>query len=312
MTNKNVLVAGGAGFLGSHLVESLVADGNNVTVIDNLCTSTVDNIKHISDIEFINQDICSISYLNHQKRYHEIWNLACPASPPLYQKDPLFTLDTNYLGTRNLLRLACEHDAKFFQASTSEVYGDPEVHPQPESYRGNVDPTSIRSCYDEGKRIAETLCVEYSRIHKVETRIVRIFNTYGPRLSDSDGRVVSNFISQALSNDPITIYGDGKQTRSFCYVDDLIRGFRLLMDSDANAEPVNLGNPSEFSILELAEIVLELTESKSKIVFKDLPKDDPKQRKPDITKAKQLLDWQPQIDLRQGLNRMINFARQAR
>ena len=310
MTNKNVLVAGGTGFLGSHLVESLVADGNNVTVIDNLCTSTVDNIKHISDIEFINQDICSISYLNHQKRYHEIWNLACPASPPLYQKDPLFTLDTNYLGTRNLLRLACEHNAKFFQASTSEVYGDPEVHPQPESYRGNVDPTSIRSCYDEGKRIAETLCVEYSRIHKVETRIVRIFNTYGPRLSDSDGRVVSNFISQALSNDPITIYGDGKQTRSFCYVDDLIRGFRLLMDSDANAEPVNLGNPSEFSILELAEIVLELTESKSKIVFKDLPKDDPKQRKPDITKAKQLLGWEPQIDLRQGLNKMINFARQ--
>lgn len=312
MTNKNVLVAGGAGFLGSHLVESLVADGNNVTVIDNLCTSTIDNIKHISDIEFINQDICSISYLNHRKRYHEIWNLACPASPPLYQKDPLFTLDTNYLGTRNLLRLACEHDAKFFQASTSEVYGDPEVHPQPESYRGNVDPTSIRSCYDEGKRIAETLCVEYSRMHKAETRIVRIFNTYGPRLSDSDGRVVSNFISQALSNDPITIYGDGKQTRSFCYVDDLIRGFRLLMDSDANAEPVNLGNPSEFSILELAEIVLELTESKSKIVFKDLPKDDPKQRKPNITKAKLLLDWQPQIDLRQGLNRMINFARQAR
>ena len=312
MTNKNVLVAGGAGFLGSHLVESLVADGNNVTVIDNLYTSTVDNIKHISDIEFINQDICSISYLNHRKRYHEIWNLACPASPPLYQKDPLFTLDTNYLGTRNLLRLACEHDAKFFQASTSEVYGDPEVHPQPESYRGNVDPTSIRSCYDEGKRIAETLCVEYSRMHKVETRIVRIFNTYGPRLSDSDGRVVSNFISQALSNDPITIYGDGKQTRSFCYVDDLIRGFRLLMDSDVNAEPVNLGNPSEFSILELAEIVLELTESKSKIVFKDLPKDDPKQRKPNITKAKLLLDWQPQIDLRQGLNRMINFARQAR
>lgn len=310
MTNKNVLVAGGTGFLGSHLVESLVADGNNVTVIDNLCTSTVDNIKHISDIEFINQDICSISYLNHQKRYHEIWNLACPASPPLYQKDPLFTLDTNYLGTRNLLRLACEHDAKFFQASTSEVYGDPEVHPQSESYRGNVDPTSIRSCYDEGKRIAETLCVEYSRMHKVETRIVRIFNTYGPRLSDSDGRVVSNFISQALNNDPITIYGDGKQTRSFCYVDDLIRGFRLLMDSDVNAEPVNLGNPSEFSILELAEIVLELTESKSKIVFKDLPKDDPKQRKPDITKAKQLLGWEPQIDLRQGLNKMINFARQ--
>lgn len=310
MTNKNVLVAGGAGFLGSHLVESLVADGNNVTVIDNLCTSTIHNIKHIPNIEFINQDICSISYLNHQKRYHEIWNLACPASPPLYQKDPIFTLDTNYLGTKKLLQLAYEHDAKFFQASTSEVYGDPEVHPQPESYRGNVDPISIRSCYDEGKRVAETLCAEYSRVYDVETRIVRIFNTYGPRLSDSDGRVVSNFISQALSNDPITIYGDGKQTRSFCYVDDLIRGFRLLMDSDVNAEPVNLGNPGEFSILELAEIVLELTESKSKIVFKDLPKDDPKQRKPDITKAKQLLGWEPQIDLRQGLNKMINFARQ--
>lgn len=310
--SKNVLVAGGAGFLGSHLVESLTNDGYKVTVIDNLCTSTFDNIKHIPNVEFINQDICSILYFNLQKRYDEIWNLACPASPPLYQKDPIFTLDTNYLGTKNLLQLAYEHEAKFFQASTSEVYGDPEVHPQPESYRGNVDPTSIRSCYDEGKRIAETLCVEYSRMHKVETRIVRIFNTYGPRLSDSDGRVVSNFISQALSNDPITIYGDGKQTRSFCYVDDLIRGFRLLMDSDVNAEPVNLGNPSEFSILELAEIVLELTESKSKIVFKDLPKDDPKQRKPNITKAKLLLDWRPQIDLRQGLNRMINFARQAR
>lgn len=313
--SKNILVAGGAGFLGSHLVESMVRAGNHVTIIDNLRTSNIKNIRYMlggDQVRFVRESIVNIDPWSTRvnlpkKHYDEVWNLACPASPPLYQKDPIFTLDTNYLGTKNLLQLALVYNAKFFQASTSEVYGDPEVHPQPESYWGNTNTVGIRSCYDEGKRVAETLCVEYSRMYDLQTRIVRIFNTYGPRLASGDGRVVSNFIKQALAGEMLTVYGDGLQTRSFCYVDDLIRGFHLLMESDINAEPVNLGNPGEFSILQLAEIVKNLTNSNSNLVFMPLPGDDPKQRKPDINKAKNLLGWEPKITLEEGLAKMIGY-----
>jgi UDP-glucuronate decarboxylase len=313
MTNmssrKRVLVTGGAGFLGSHLCERLLSRGDEVICVDNYFTGARDNILHLLDnphFEVIRHDICFPLYLE----VDEIFNLACPASPIHYQFDPVQTVKTSVHGAINVLGLAKRVKAKIFQASTSEVYGDPSVHPQPEEYWGNVNPIGPRACYDEGKRCAETLFFDYHRQYGVNIRVVRIFNTYGPRMNPQDGRVVSNFIVQALQDKPITIYGDGSQTRSFCYVDDLIEGFLKLMDApDSVTGPVNIGNPGEFTIRQLAEIVIEMTGSRSEIVQMPLPQDDPLQRRPDITKARELLDWQPTIPLRQGLERTIDYFR---
>lgn len=306
---KRALVTGGAGFLGSHLCDSLLADGYKVVALDNLSTGSLTNLAHLAtnpDFTFGNTDIRS-PFTFHAK-FDEIWNLACPASPPAYQADPVGTIETNYLGAMNVLRLAHVTGAKVFQASTSEVYGDPLVHPQTESYLGNVNTTGPRSCYDEGKRIAETLMTDYSLQYGVRVKIVRIFNTYGPRLNKDDGRVVSNFINQAIRGEDITVYGSGLQTRSFCYVSDLISGFRKLMGTpDECIYPVNIGNPTEFTMLQLAQLVIQKTGSKSKLIFSDLPIDDPKQRKPDITLAKNLLDWEPKIDLSTGLDATIKY-----
>lgn len=304
---NRILVTGGAGFVGSHLCERLLAAGNDVICVDNFFTGSKSNIAHLLSnpyFELIRHDVTFPLYVE----VDEIYNLACPASPVHYQFDPVQTLKTSVHGAINMLGLAKRTKAKIFQASTSEVYGDPEVHPQPESYWGKVNPVGIRSCYDEGKRCAETLFFDYHRQHGVRIKVARIFNTYGPRMHPNDGRVVSNFIVQALKGEDITIYGAGEQTRSFCYVDDLIEGFvRLMGTVDDVTGPVNLGNPGEFTIRQLAERVLSLTGSSSALVFKPLPQDDPRQRQPDISKARQLLDWQPVVMLDEGLQKTIDY-----
>ena len=305
--SKRILITGGAGFLGSHLCERLLNEGNKVFCLDNFYTGFKKNVSHLLDhenFELIEHDV--INPLPDLK-VDQIYNLACPASPPHYQQDPLFTTNTAIFGVINCLELGKKYGARVFQASTSEVYGDPLVHPQPESYWGSVNPIGIRSCYDEGKRVGETLMFDYHRQHGVDIRVVRIFNTYGPRMNPEDGRVVSNFIVQALRGEDITIYGDGKQTRSFCYVDDLLEGFVRLMNQEELIGPVNIGNPGEFTMLELAEKVLEKVESKSKLTFHPLPGDDPKQRKPDISIAKQQLAWEPKINLDKGLDKAIAY-----
>jgi UDP-glucuronate decarboxylase len=305
--NKRILVTGGAGFLGSHLCEKLLDLGAEVLCADNFFTGTRRNIEHLlghKRFELMRHDVCFPLYVE----VDEIYNLACPASPIHYQHDPVQTTKTSVHGAINMLGLAKRVRAKIFQASTSEVYGDPSVHPQPEEYWGNVNPIGTRSCYDEGKRCAETLFFDYHRQHRVKIKVVRIFNTYGPRMHPNDGRVVSNFIVQALQGKDISVYGDGSQTRSFCYVDDLIHGFLALMESpDDIIGPINIGNPREFTIRQLAQTVIEMTGSKSKIIQQALPADDPKQRRPDITKARELLNWQPTIELREGLARTIDY-----
>lgn len=302
-----VLVTGGAGFLGSHLCDRLIAAGHEVLCVDNYFTGSRRNIAHLLAhpmFEVARHDVTFPLYVETD----QIFNLACPASPVHYQHDPVQTTKTSVHGAINMLGLAKRVKARILQASTSEVYGDPDVHPQPEGYWGRVNPIGIRSCYDEGKRCAETLFFDYYRQHNVDIKVMRIFNTYGPRMHPSDGRVVSNFIVQALRGEDITIYGDGQQTRSFCYVDDLIEGMLRLMDTEAGfTGPVNIGNPGEFTMLELAELVLSLTGSKSKLVFQPLPSDDPRQRQPDITVAKERLGWEPQVPLRDGLERTIAY-----
>ena len=305
---KKILVTGGAGFLGSHLCERLVNEKHHVLCVDNYFTGSKKNINHLLDFknfEVIRQDICIPLYLE----VDEIYNLACPASPYYYQWDPIQTMKTSVIGSYNMLGLAKRTGAKILQASTSEVYGDPKVHPQPEEYWGNVNPIGIRSCYDEGKRAAETLFMDYYRVHKIKAKIVRIFNTYGPRMSENDGRVVSNFIVQALTGKDITIYGDGMQTRSFCYVDDLLDAMQAMMNHSDNdfVGPVNIGNPVEFTMWELAHKVIQLTESNSKILQQPLPQDDPRQRRPNISQAKAMFNWEPKIDLEQGLIKTINY-----
>ena len=304
---KQILVTGGAGFIGSHLCERLLKDGNNVICMDNYFTGLKQNIVHLLDnpyFELVRHDVTFPYYVE----VDEIYNLACPASPIHYQFDPVSTTKTSVIGAINMLGLAKRTKARILQASTSEVYGDPIVHPQEESYWGNVNPIGLRSCYDEGKRCAETLFMDYHRQNKVDVKIIRIFNTYGPRMRPDDGRVVSNFIMQALKGEDITIYGDGKQTRSFQYVDDLVEGMIRMMASETFTGPVNLGNPREFTMLELAELVLKMTNSKSKIIFTPLPSDDPKQRKPDITLAKEKLNgWEPKIRLEEGLIDTIKY-----
>jgi UDP-glucuronate decarboxylase len=302
-----ILVTGGAGFLGSHLCEKLLSAGNEVICVDNLYTGQKKNITHLLDnhnFEFIRHDVCFPLYIEVDK----IFNLACPASPVHYQHDPVQTTKTSVHGAINALGLAKRLRVPIFQASTSEVYGDPSVHPQNEEYWGNVNPIGPRSCYDEGKRCAETLFFDYHRQHELTIKIARIFNTYGPRMHHADGRVVSNFIVQALRGEDITIYGDGEQTRSFCFVDDLIEAFILFMDTpDPITGPINLGNPHEFTMTQLAKMVIDLTNSKSNIVFKPIPVDDPRQRKPDISKAIELLGWEPKVQLKPGLTKTINY-----
>jgi len=304
---KRILITGGAGFLGSHLCERLLADGHDVLCVDNFFTGTKDNIAHLLDhplFELMRHDVTFPLYVE----VDEIYNLACPASPIHYQFDPVQTTKTSVHGAINMLGLAKRVKAKIFQASTSEVYGDPVIHPQTEDYWGNVNPIGPRSCYDEGKRCAETLFFDYHRQHGLRIKVARIFNTYGPRMHPNDGRVVSNFIVQALRNQPITLYGDGTQTRSFCYVEDLIEGFVRLMDSpDAITGPINLGNPGEFTMIELAETIKDLTGSSSPLVHEPLPQDDPKQRQPDIKLAQEQLGWQPRIALRDGLQPTIDY-----
>jgi UDP-glucuronate decarboxylase len=303
-----ILVTGGAGFLGSHLCDRLLKDGHEVVCMDNYFTGSKKNIAHLQNnpnFEFVRHDVID----PFKFEVDQIYNLACPASPPHYQYNPIKTIKTSVMGSINCLGLAKRLKARVFQASTSEVYGDPQVHPQPESYWGNVNPIGKRSCYDEGKRCAETLFFDYHRENKVDIRVVRIFNTYGPRMHEADGRVVSNFIIQALRGQNITVYGKGSQTRSFCYVSDLIDGFVKFMDQTKIVGPMNLGNPGEFTMLELAELTLKLVGGKSKIVFKPLPADDPKQRKPDVTLAKKTINWKPRIQLEEGLGLTIDYFR---
>lgn len=303
-----ILVTGGAGFLGSHLCDRLLKDGHDVVCIDNFFTGRKQNIAHLFEnpnFEFVRHDVVD----PFKFEVDQIYNLACPASPPHYQFNPIKTVKTSVMGAINCLGLAKRVKARVFQASTSEVYGDPAVHPQPESYWGNVNPIGKRSCYDEGKRCAETLFFDYHRENHVDIRVIRIFNTYGPRMHEADGRVVSNFIVQALRGEDITIYGDGQQTRSFCYVDDLIEGFVRFMGQTEIVGPMNLGNPGEFTMLQLAELTLKLVGGKSKIVHKPLPADDPKQRRPDITLARRVLKWEPRVPLEEGLQRTIAYFR---
>ena len=302
----NVLVTGGAGFLGSHLCDRLIKDGLSVTCLDNFFTGTQKNIQHLlpnPNFHFVESDVIDPFEFNVER----IYNLACPASPPHYQHNPIKTIKTSFMGAMNCLNLAVQNGARVLQASTSEVYGDPEIHPQPESYKGSVNPIGIRACYDEGKRCAETLFFDYHRENKVDIRVARIFNTYGPRMLPDDGRVVSNFIVQALKGEDLTIYGDGTQTRSFCYVDELIDGLVILMEQTNIVGPVNIGNPGEFTILELAEMVIQKTGSQSKITMHPLPGDDPLQRQPDISVAKEQLRWEPKISLSTGLDRTIAY-----
>jgi UDP-glucuronate decarboxylase len=307
MFERRILVTGGSGFLGSHLCDRLVERGDDVICADNLFTGRKRNIAHLLDkpnFEFTRHDVTFPLYVE----VDQIYNLACPASPVHYQHDPVQTTKTSVHGAINMLGLAKRLRARIFQASTSEVYGDPDVHPQPEEYWGRVNPIGVRSCYDEGKRCAETLFFDYYRQHKLEIRVGRIFNTYGPRMHPNDGRVVSNFIVQALKGEDITLYGDGLQTRSFCYVDDLVEAFIRFMDTDGDVPgPINLGNPGEFTIKELAEHVIDLTGSKSKMIFLPLPSDDPKQRQPNIAKAREILGWEPKVPLRDGLSRTIAY-----
>ncbi len=309
-TNKRVLITGGAGFLGSHLCDRLVNRGDDVICLDNFFTGDKRNIAHLlgrSNFELMRHDVTFPLYVE----VDEIYNLACPASPIHYQHDPVQTTKTSVHGAINMLGLAKRTGAKILQASTSEVYGDPEVHPQPEAYWGRVNPIGIRSCYDEGKRCAETLFFDYHRQHGLRIKVARIFNTYGPRMHPEDGRVVSNFIVQALRGEPITIYGEGTQTRSFCYVDDLVDGLIRLMDSsDEVTGPINLGNPGEFTIAELAQIILEAVGSSAQIVHRPLPQDDPTQRRPDISTAKDVLGWSPTVDLTAGLSKTIDYFRE--
>jgi UDP-glucuronate decarboxylase len=304
---KKILVTGGAGFLGSHLCERLLAQGHEVLCVDNLFTGSRRNIVDLLDngrFEFMRHDVTFPLYVE----VDEIYNLACPASPVHYQYDPVQTTKTSVIGAINMLGLAKRLKAKIFQASTSEVYGDPDIHPQPEEYWGRVNPIGFRSCYDEGKRCAETLFFDYYRQHKLQIKVARIFNTYGPRMHPNDGRVVSNLVIQALRNEDITIYGDGSQTRAFCYVDDLIEGFLRLMETGTEVTgPINIGNPGEFSIQQLASLIIDITGSRSKIVSRPLPPDDPRQRRPDIDKAKELLAWEPTVPLREGLSRTIAY-----
>ncbi|MCF7929390.1 MAG: SDR family oxidoreductase [Spirochaetales bacterium] len=306
---KRILVTGGAGFLGSHVCERLLDEGNEVICADNLFTGRKRNIYHLIGnprFEFIRHDITFPLFIE----VDAIYNLACPASPIHYQKDPVQTTKTSVVGAVNMLGLAKRLGIPILQASTSEIYGDPEIHPQTEDYRGNVNTIGPRACYDEGKRCAETLFFDYYRQHDLEIKVVRIFNTYGPRMHPHDGRVISNFIIQALQDQDITIYGEGKQTRSFCYVDDMVEGFLRMMRSDAGFPgPVNIGNPGEFTILELAEKIIEMTGSKSSLVFRELPEDDPLRRKPDISLAREKLDWQPTVDLEKGLEQTIQYFR---
>ena len=307
MFERRILVTGGSGFLGSHLCDRLVARGDDVVCADNLFTGRKRNIAHLigkPNFEFLRHDVTFPLYVE----VDQIYNLACPASPVHYQHDPVQTTKTSVHGAINMLGLAKRLKARIFQASTSEVYGDPDVHPQPEEYWGRVNPIGIRSCYDEGKRCAETLFFDYYRQHKTDIRVARIFNTYGPRMHPNDGRVVSNFIVQALKGEDITLYGDGAQTRSFCYVDDLINAFIAFMDKDGDLPgPINIGNPNEFTIKQLAENVIDLTGAKSKLVYRPLPSDDPKQRQPNIDKAKEALGWAPTIQLREGLQKTIAY-----
>lgn len=305
---KRILVTGGAGFIGSHLCERLLNDGNEVICLDNFFTGRKENIAHLlgkPGFEVIRHDVIEPVLLE----IDQIYNLACPASPVHYQYNPVKTIKTNIMGALNMLGLAKRVRARILQASTSEVYGDPKVHPQPESYWGNANPIGFRACYDEGKRCAESLMFAYHRQNGVDIRVVRIFNTYGPRMLENDGRVVSNFIVQALRGSDITVYGEGSQTRSFCYVDDLVDGLIKMMDNDGVIGPVNLGNPGEFTVLELANMVKKLTSSSSKIIFKELPPDDPVQRKPDITLARETLGWRPLVGLEEGLMKSIEYFR---
>ena len=310
--NQHVLVAGGAGFLGSHLCDRLLAEGARVVCLDNLLTGGLGNLEGAlghPHFEFVQADVVSpLPAAVTRRRFDRIYNLACAASPPLYQANPEHTLLTSVLGTKHLLDLAQEKGARFLLSSTSEVYGDPHVHPQPETYWGNVNPTGPRACYDEGKRCAETLSFDFDRAGRGEVRVARIFNTYGPRLSAEDGRVVSNLVSQALSQADITVFGDGSQTRSFCYVDDLVGGLMALMEHDGpQPGPINLGNPIELTVRELVDVVLELTGSSSEVIYRPLPTDDPKRRRPDISKAAAVLDWRPTTSLIQGLNATIDW-----
>ena len=303
----SILVTGGAGFLGSHIVERLLSQGHRVTALDNLMSGSLENLEAFignPQFQFIKQDVID----PYEMKADQIFNMACPASPPRYQLNPIHTFKTSIFGALNAVNLAQKTGARILQASTSEVYGQPSVHPQPESYWGNVNPVGIRSCYDEGKRGAETLLTDFHRQNKVDVRIARIFNTYGPRMQPDDGRVVSNFIVQALTGKPITIYGDGSQTRSFCYVDDLVTGLIALMEHEGVLDgPVNLGNPEEFTVLELAKLVVRMTDSASTIIFHDLPEDDPNQRRPDITRAEKVLGWRPSTRLAQGLEATITY-----
>jgi len=308
MKAKRILVTGGAGFLGSHLCEKLVGQGHDVICLDNYFTGRKKNVEHLIDchnFELMRHDVAFPMYVE----VDQIYNLACPASPVHYQYNAVKTIKTSVMGAINVLGLAKRVRARVLQASTSEVYGDPHEHPQKETYWGHVNPIGVRSCYDEGKRVAETLFFDYHRQNKVDIRVMRIFNTYGPRMHPNDGRVVSNFIVQALKGDDITIYGDGSQTRSFCYADDLIDGMMRLMNSEDTIGPVNIGNPGEFTIKQLAEEVISLTESKSKIIYQPLPSDDPKQRRPDITLAKEKLGWEPKVPLKDGLVKTIEYFR---
>jgi len=302
-----IILTGAAGFLGSHISDRLIKEGHSVIGLDDLSTGSMTNLEHLLDhpkFNFFEHDVREAILI----KGDAILNFACPASPVHYQADPVRTIETNFLGIINMLHLARKLKIPLVQASTSEVYGDPTESPQKESYWGNVNPIGIRSCYDEGKRAAETLCFDYRRQYGVDTRVIRIFNTYGPRMAVGDGRVVSNFVVQALSGKDITIYGEGQQTRSFCFVSDLVDGiYRMLSSKEVIDAPINLGNPNEFSMIELAHTVLKLTESKSKIVYKDLPLDDPRQRKPDITRAKEVLKWAPKIELEQGVSQTIDY-----
>ena len=303
---KRIIITGGVGFLGSHLCERLLNEGNHIICVDNFFTGSYENIKHLTNnknFEIIRHDIIAPIHIE----CDEIYNFACPASPIHYQRNPVHTFKTSVLGILNMLNLARECNARLLQASTSEVYGDPLEHPQKETYWGHVNPDGIRSCYDEGKRGAETLMMDYNRQYKTDIKIIRIFNTYGPRMNENDGRVVSNFIIQALKNIPITVYGDGSQTRSFCYCDDLIDGTVKMMDSENFIGPVNLGNPIEMPVIDFAKIIIKATNSKSEIIFKELPKDDPVKRQPDISLAKEKLNWQPKYNLEDGLKKTIEY-----